>query len=1147
MSNRSWVTLATNDSYGLGALVLAHSLRRAGSVYPAVVLITPSVTEAMRERLRAVFAEVVTVDVLDSRDAAHLALLQRPELGITFTKIHCWNLTQYEKCVFLDADILVVQNCDELFEREELSAAPDVGWPDCFNSGVFVFKPSAETFENLIKFAQERGSFDGGDQGLLNSFFSDWAHGDINKHLPFLYNVTSAAFYSYLPALKHYGQNLKIIHFIGAAKPWLQQFNWESRHVDAPEHLREFLQLWWDLFVSQVHSHLDVSMVEVEVQQHEIVDTTPVLPSQDVNQYIHYQPVLDPESEFPWHRPEAQTQDELNISQLEMSEFHDPWGIYRGHIPPISDDTTTQRADGRVENQEEVRKYAWEYQAQEYRRDSTSQHHQDVWNFSHQAQHDSQQHHSEFYTETVYNQDINHSVTEHWHTYQHAEKQSEEQNTYSHYEPAHWRKEHSYPEYPQHDFVHNSTDNRDNSNEQNSQEFTYSNQESHSQNTQDRDNHEQFHYSQLNQNSSFEHHTFSEQTTQLKEHSHKTIDVTNYYAQEIAQQDIEVHHVHVEQEKELNHLCQKDGITNGDISDSESEIDDIKPRHPYDGYYLRHRVTIDSRGRKICTHEIPPAPSPSSSESPTPQDYYSAEETQSDDEDQSGVAGNLARVALGGGHEAIDDLTRRQGWEAGNIDYMGVDAFENIWAKISQTLSQPRSSPPKQSPPREPAPAASQPSVVSEKPMSEEIEVAKEALPVEAPVVPAEVPAPVEAPVVVPTEIEAPVVPAEVAAPVEEVVTSKTTAPSEVVAPVEAPAAVSTQVVSDVSSPVAVPDVVPVVVKAAEPAPVAAEAPVAPEPAADSKPAAQEVPAPVEAAAPIEIPESEVPVPVEAIDQISVPKEAEPEVKKTEAPEIKSSPAEAAVEAPKCVKPVEATPASPAPAEAAGSPAVPEATPEKVQAADVSTDSPPLANTPSKEEAPAVPAAKSAERRKPAGKLQLGPPAAPDPLPTPDSELEDAAALAQSIIASEMRTPTVTAPSPAAASPSVAPEQTRLAVDDPEVPTPPVGAVSLSQIGVKPAKGKSSTAAQIESSVTEKAEPPTPTSPAAEVAPATPKAPAAPTASAAPAAPAQAAPAPAADAPKKKVVKKVVKKEGAGGADAPVPPPRKKEKKPKEK
>ena len=50
---------------------------------------------------------------------------------------------------------------DELFDREELSAAPDAGWPDCFNSGVFVFRPSEETYDSLLKFAMSQGSFDG--------------------------------------------------------------------------------------------------------------------------------------------------------------------------------------------------------------------------------------------------------------------------------------------------------------------------------------------------------------------------------------------------------------------------------------------------------------------------------------------------------------------------------------------------------------------------------------------------------------------------------------------------------------------------------------------------------------------------------------------------------------------------------------------------------------------------------------------------------------------------------------------------------------------------------------------------------------------------------------------------------------------------
>lgn len=44
---------------------------------------------------------------MESGDSLRLTSLGRPELGVTFTKIHCWTLTQYSKCVFLDADTLV--------------------------------------------------------------------------------------------------------------------------------------------------------------------------------------------------------------------------------------------------------------------------------------------------------------------------------------------------------------------------------------------------------------------------------------------------------------------------------------------------------------------------------------------------------------------------------------------------------------------------------------------------------------------------------------------------------------------------------------------------------------------------------------------------------------------------------------------------------------------------------------------------------------------------------------------------------------------------------------------------------------------------------------------------------------------------------
>lgn len=261
--DEAFVTLATNDTYSLGALVLGHSLRRANTTRSLAVMITSGVSQGMRQQLSEVFDLISVVDVLDSKDKANLALLTRPDLGVTFTKLHCWRLTQYKKAVFLDADTLVMENIDELFDREELSASPDAGWPDCFNSGVFVFCPSEATYQSLLKFAVSHGSFDGGDQGLLNLYFNDWATKDIKRHLPFLYNVVSQAFYSYLPAFKQYGSNVKVVHFIGAVKPWHHGYNTVTGQVEeagGPGHDQRYLQHWWNIFMESVQSHLAPSV-----------------------------------------------------------------------------------------------------------------------------------------------------------------------------------------------------------------------------------------------------------------------------------------------------------------------------------------------------------------------------------------------------------------------------------------------------------------------------------------------------------------------------------------------------------------------------------------------------------------------------------------------------------------------------------------------------------------------------------------------------------------------------------------------------------------------------------------------------------------------------------------------------------------------
>lgn len=243
------MTLVTSDAYVVGALVLAHSLRKVNSTRQLICMVTSYLATDSIIALREV-CQVRFVTPLDSGDKVNLRLLGRPELGPTFTKLQLWTMTDLSKVVFLDADMLVLQNIDDLFERDEFSAAPDVGWPDCFNSGLFVAKPNLETYNALLQFARNEGSFDGGDQGLLNAFFNGWATGPSSHRIPFVYNLTFNACYSYLPAFARNHDAVRAVHFIGSAKPWhFPRFSdgQAAPRQDSPNVHLEYVQAWWKL------------------------------------------------------------------------------------------------------------------------------------------------------------------------------------------------------------------------------------------------------------------------------------------------------------------------------------------------------------------------------------------------------------------------------------------------------------------------------------------------------------------------------------------------------------------------------------------------------------------------------------------------------------------------------------------------------------------------------------------------------------------------------------------------------------------------------------------------------------------------------------------------------------------------------------
>lgn len=255
MSN-AYVTLLTNESYLPGVLLLAHTLKHEHHTTSKVVILvnSPSLSEELLALVNDAYDEVI--DIADAAVSAPLnkvvEQLGRPELAVTFSKLLLWkHLEKYDLVIYLDADTLLLKPLDLLFETHaniepnQIVASPDAGWPDVFNSGVFVAKPSTKVFDELLESLKDSSkTFDGADQGLLNEHFNIALKGSNWLRLPFLFNVTTnlGQHYEYLPAFTKFFDQISVLHYIGANKPW------HSKNGILGSDTANYHHLWWAAF-----------------------------------------------------------------------------------------------------------------------------------------------------------------------------------------------------------------------------------------------------------------------------------------------------------------------------------------------------------------------------------------------------------------------------------------------------------------------------------------------------------------------------------------------------------------------------------------------------------------------------------------------------------------------------------------------------------------------------------------------------------------------------------------------------------------------------------------------------------------------------------------------------------------------------------
>lgn len=234
-------TLLYSTAYLPGVFTLGYQLRKLEKGSDVALLLVVSrnlyqevLTELSLDILRTLFTEIIAVDPVEGvpGNEENLKLLKRPELEFTFLKARLWELN-YDRVLYLDSDTLPLSNdVFRLFEdypinQNQIAGAPDVGWPDMFNSGVLLLAPNKELAQSLQEFISDNVSMDGADQGILNQFFNAYCSRGIEKveqrwiRLPFIYNVTMPNYgYQSSPATRFFKQQIKLVHFIGENKPW---------------------------------------------------------------------------------------------------------------------------------------------------------------------------------------------------------------------------------------------------------------------------------------------------------------------------------------------------------------------------------------------------------------------------------------------------------------------------------------------------------------------------------------------------------------------------------------------------------------------------------------------------------------------------------------------------------------------------------------------------------------------------------------------------------------------------------------------------------------------------------------------------------------------------------------------------------------
>lgn len=255
--------LAGDGDYYKGVVGLAKGLRKVGAAFPLVVAVLPDVPAEHRRLLVEQGCLVREIEpVFPPAVAGGGTPYVRPYFVVNYCKLRLWEFVEYERMIYMDADIQVFDNIDHLFdlptgyfygvvdclcEMEGKPCPEKLQWPEqlgpqpsyYLNGGMFVFEPKMTTYRHLIDTLMLTPPTSFAEQDFLNMFFRDSM-----KPIPYIYNLLVAMLWRHPEAVNL--ERAKVVHYcMAASKPW--RYTGEGEHMGRAD-IEMLVSKWWDIY-----------------------------------------------------------------------------------------------------------------------------------------------------------------------------------------------------------------------------------------------------------------------------------------------------------------------------------------------------------------------------------------------------------------------------------------------------------------------------------------------------------------------------------------------------------------------------------------------------------------------------------------------------------------------------------------------------------------------------------------------------------------------------------------------------------------------------------------------------------------------------------------------------------------------------------